>query len=766
MLSTSRSLITNLVLHGFFLAWLAPGSFAQTGVSQSTPRSTAPLISYPSAKQTGSAEMYHGIKVADPYHWLEDLEAPETRDWLGAEKNLTSGQGQRFASLDDFRQRIREVQEFRTIRPPVQRGEDLFFVETTGNLGGSSTGKISVYLQHGLLGQPRLVLASTERFPDGSYEIRSISPSKDGKLMVYAVSKAASRWLQWRVFDVEAGRDLPDILAGGNVAMSTIVWDPEGKGFYYGRFRTPSSDISGDIKVEFQQLRFHRIGTPQSADELVLENTQEADRWFLPAVSEDGRHLLVISARGASVNVELFLRARTPETKKFEKLNPGMMGQFTFLGNKGQVFYFLTDLNAPHWKIVSVRIDLPIERAWQTVVPEADEPINHASLVADRFVMQCSKDAAPVFKIYNLNGSLETQVKMPTLGNVWGPPWGPGFAGNRTDQRTFFSLTGLADPGSIYELDPGTGEISLWKRPQLRFDPDQFVTEQFIYESKDGTRVPIFIVHKQGLKLNSENPTWLYAYGALAWSSFPWFQPHMVAWVEKGGVFALAGIRGGGEYGESWHQAGIKTNRQHAIDDYLSAAEWLVKSGYTSPKKLVVNGGSLSGSLPAIALLRRPDLFAAAIVDIPVLDLIRYSKHTGAHMWISELGSVEDNAEFKSLLAYSPYHNVKAGSCYPPTLITAGSRDETAVPSHAYKFTASLQAAQGCRENPILLQSVEGAGHGFGVTPEQAADTWAFELAFAVNALGVEAHSKNTSAGCSWQQDAHERESAIRAHKH
>ena len=764
MLHIFDSSIKNLVPCVCFLAWLAL-AFTQTGVSQIQPSSAAPQISYPSAKPNGSAEFFHGIKVADPYHWLEDLEAPETRDWLGAEKNLTAAQGQRYSSLDEFRQRIREVQEFRTIRPPVERGDDLFYVETAGNLGGSSTGKISVYLQHGLSGLPRLILDTKERFPDGSYEIRSISPSKDGKLMVYAVSKTASRWLQWRVLDVVAGKDLPDILVGGNVAMSTIAWDTEGKGFYYGCFRTPSSDVSGDIKVEFQQLRFHKIGAPQSADELVVENTQEADRWFLPAVSEDGRHLLVSSARGSSGSVELFLRARPTETKTFEKLNPRMLGQFTFLGNKDQVFYFLTDWNAPHWRIVSDRIDLPVERAWQTVVPEADEPINHAGLVAGRFIMQCSKDGAPVFKIYNLNGGLEKQVQMPTLGNVWGPPWGPGFAGKRTDQMTFFSLTGLADPGSIYEMDPRTGEIRLWKRPQLRFDPDQFITEHFIYESKDGTHVPIFIVHKQGLKLNSENPTWLYAYGALAWSSFPWFQPQMVAWVDKGGVFALAGIRGGGEYGESWHQAGIKTNRQNAIDDYLSAAEWLVKSGYTSRRKLVISGGSLSGSLPAIALLRRPDLFAAAIVDIPVLDLIRYSKHTGAHMWVSELGSVEDNAEFKSLLAYSPYRNIRAGSCYPPTLITAGSRDETAVPSHAYKFTASLQAAQGCRENPILLQSVEGAGHGFGVTPEQAADTWAFELAFAVHALDVESRSKNTLEDSSWQQKDHDKEQGT-PHKH
>jgi prolyl oligopeptidase len=335
---------------------------------------------------------------------------------------------------------------------------------------------------------------------------------------------------------------------------------------------------------------------------------------------------------------------------------------------------------------------------------------------------------------------------MATLGNVWGYPWGPGFAGHRTDPATFFSLTGLANPGSIYRLNPQSGEVSLWRRPKLRFEPDEFVIENTLYPSRDGTKVPIFVVHKKGLKRNGENPTWLYAYGALGWSSFPWFQPHMVAWVEGGGVFALAGIRGGGEYGESWHQAGIKANREHAIDDYISAAEWLIHSGYTSQKKLVANGGSLSASLPAVALVRRPDLFASVVIDFPVLDMIRYSQHTGAQMWVSELGSVDNPAELQELLNYSPYHNLKAGECYPPTIIEAGTLDESAVPSHAYKFAAALQAAQGCRRNPVFLLAVEGAGHGFGATPEQSADTTAFELAFVTKILSSTTISKSEPA--------------------
>jgi prolyl oligopeptidase len=482
------------------------------------------------------------------------------------------------------------------------------------------------------------------------------------------------------------------------------------------------------------------------ADQLIVENKQERDRWFVPSVSEDGKQLVITSAQGKSPIVDIFLKRLAGNTSELENLNSGKLGQFYFLGNKGPQFYFLTDWTAPHQKIVSVRIDLPRERAWETVVAEDNEMITHASLVADRFIIQYSKDAAPVFKIFALNGDFAREIKMPTLGNVWGYPWGPGFTGSRTDPVTFFSLTGMADPGSIYCLNPQSGELSLWKRPELRFDPDQFVTEHGVYRSKDGTNVPIFLVHKKGLERNGENPTWLYAYGALAWSSFPWFQPHMVAWVENGGVFALAGIRGGGEYGEAWHQAGIKTNRERAIEDYISAAEWLIHSNYTSHKKLVANGGSLSGSLPAVALVRRPDLFASIVIDFPVLDMVRYSQHTGALMWLSELGSVDNIAEFHELLNYSPYHNLKQGECYPPTIIEAGTHDETAVPSHAYKFTAALQAAQGCRENPILLLAVEGAGHGFGATPEQAADTTAFEIAFVTKALSAPATFKTEAA--------------------
>ena len=700
-------------------------------------------IKYPEAKRTQDEDTYHGVTVADPYRWLENPNAPEVKDWIREEKSITAGQEGSLPSFEPFRERIRQIQDFRTLWPPMQAGKELIFIETPGNLGGSSAGGLSVYVQHSASDPPQVLLDSKKVLPDRELKLgRSIQADKDGRLLAYSMSKTGSQWLQWKIVNIETGHDLPEVLLGGNTRMPTIAWAPNGRGFYYGRFHEPQPDIPTDAKVEFEKVYFHRVGTPQSSDQLIIENAQEADRWFLPSVSEDGEQLVITSARGSSSNEDVFLKRLGGNAKEFENLNSGMSGQFHFLGNKGPQFYFLTNWNAPRQKIVSVRIDLPREKAWEAVVAEDSDVITHANLVADRFVLQCSKDAAPVFKVFALNGVLSREIKMPTLGNVWGYPWGPGFTGARTDPVTFFSLTGMADPGSIYRLDPQSGELSLWKRPQLRFDPDQFVTEHAVFSSKDGTHVPIFIVHKKGLKQNGENPTWLYAYGALGWSSFPWFQPHMVAWVEKGGVFALAGIRGGGEYGEAWHQAGIKTNREHAIEDYISAAEWLVHSGYTSNKKLVANGGSLSGSLPAVALVRRPDLFASIVIDFPVLDLVRYSQHTGALMWLAELGSVDNPAELQELLNYSPFHNLKAGQCYPPTIIEAGTHDETAVPSHAYKFAAALQAAQGCRENPIFLLAVEGAGHGFGATAEQAADTTAFELAFVTKAITSPINSK------------------------
>jgi len=601
-------------------------------------RSPGSPVTYPDSKRTRHADTYHGVRVADPYRWLENLKAAEVTKWLHQETDLTVTQGKLFPSLEPFRQRIRQIQNFRSLWPPVQAGGKLFFIETSGNVGGSSTGGVNLFVQSSPSGQTQILLESKTLFPDGRQELlRFFQPSEDGRLLVYATSKTGSRWLKWRILNVETGRDLAEVLLGGHQLVSTIAWTRDNRGFYYGRFGEPAKEVAEDSKVQFERLYFHRIGTPQSADELILENVTEGDRWFVPSISEDGQCLLITSGRGASPNVDVFLKRLFEGGKQLESLNSGMKGWFYFLGNKGPEFYFLTDWNAPRKTIISVRIDLPRGEAWRTLIPEGEDAIVHASLVADRFIMQCSKDAAPLFKIFARSGRFEREIKIPALGNIWGAPWGPGFVGARTDPETFFSLTGLADPGSIYRLDPRSGNLSLWKRPNLSFDPDQFVTEHVLYSSRDGHRVPMFIVHKKGLKRTGENPAWLYAYGALGWSSFPWFQPQMVAWLENGGIFALAGIRGGGEYGETWHQAGIKLNRQRAIDDYFSAAEWLTESGYTSYRKLAVNGGSLSGSLPAVALIRHPDMFAAAVVDIPVLDMIRYSKHTGAQMWIRSL---------------------------------------------------------------------------------------------------------------------------------
>jgi prolyl oligopeptidase len=713
-------------------AFLHTLSSVQAAVSKDGAPSS---IKYPKARRTEDADVYHGVRVSDPYRWLENLDAPDVKQWLSEETEIAVTQGKSFSSLDSYRARIRQIQKFQSLRPPFQAGDKLVYIETPGNLGGSSIGDIRVYVQRGISSSPSLLLDPEKLFPDRNHEINGIAPSNDGRFLAYGVSKISSRWLQWRVLNIETGQTLPDLLEDGNSYISSFAWAADSKGFYYGRFRKPDTNASTDAKVEYEKLYFHRLGTPQSTDQLILENAEEGDRWFAPSVSEDGQQLIVVSDRGTSGNMDVFLKLLSGEAKDFQHINANMNGRFSFLGNKGSISYFLTDWDAPRQQIVAFNSDAPKnEAAWTTVVRETKERINHASLVADHFIMELSQDAAPVYKIFGLDGSFQREISMPSGGNVWGAPWGPGFVGKRTDQEAFFVLTGMADPGSVYRLNPATGQISLWKRPKLSFDPDQFVTEHAMYQSKDGTSVPIFIVHRKDFRRNGSNPTWLYGYGALSWSSFPWFQPQMVAWVENGGVFALAGVRGGGEFGETWHEQGIRTNRQRAIDDYVSAAEWLIQSGITSHSKLVANGNSLSGSLPAAASIQHPDLFAAVVIDYPVLDMIRYANHTGARMWISELGSVENPAEFRALLNYSPYHNIKQGVCYPPTIIEDGTHDETAFPSHAYKFTAALQAAQGC-DNPVLLLAVEGAGHGFGTTPEQAADTTGFELAFVTKAL-------------------------------
>jgi prolyl oligopeptidase len=484
--------------------------------------------------------------------------------------------------------------------------------------------------------------------------------------------------------------------------------------------------------VERQVVAVHRLGAPQDKDVIVHGPGEEPTRWYLPRVTDDGRYLTLRSAVGSGSSERLWFKDLSVPDGRLTELRTGVDAQLIVIGGEGSRLLLQTDASAPRHRVVSVDLQRPAAAHWRELVaePDASERIVYVNLVGDRLIVFRVRDAAPLVTLHDLDGKLERTVGLPPLATVWGPGGGgPGFAGTRADSEAFFTTNSFADAGTVYRLNVSTGAVQEVLSARGSFDPADFVGERVFFQGKDGTRVPMFVARRRDTPLDGTRPALMYGYGALGWPAFPWFQPQVLAWLDAGGIYALPCIRGGGEYGEAWHQAGRRERRQTTIDDYIAAAEWLVARKYAHPGRVIANGGSLSGFVAAAAVQQRPEAFGAALVDIPVLDLLRYERVTGAASWIDELGSPADPAQFAALHALSPYHNVKDQRCATPTLVTAGERDQTAAPWHAYKYVAALQHSSTC-DRPVLLQVAWGAGHTFGATPADARDTWARQLAF------------------------------------
>ncbi|MGZ8867445.1 MAG: prolyl oligopeptidase family serine peptidase [Thermoanaerobaculia bacterium] len=647
----------------------------------------------------------HSI-IEDPsLVWLEDLSSPETGAWL---RRQASGLKRTIAAerIDELERQILAATPKRRTWPPVASGDNLFVLQSAIT-GGSSTRDAELFLQG------KSFLATRTLFPDGEYELqRYFSPSPDGRHLAFSFAKPSSRWLQWRFIEVATRKILPETLAGAHTTVSTIAWSRDSKSIVYGRFASSSL-------IRDQRLYLHRLASPQSDDRLIFGEGSESDRWFIPYT--EGDQLLVVSGRGTADEMQV-LSMPFDGSAKPVLLNEGMPGTFTYLGHH----YFLTNHHAPNWKIAKVERGRPRPRRWTTIIPEQQHAIAHAALVGERLIVARTVHAEPQFSVTTLDGRKTQRLELPP-GNVWGGSWGPGFAGAPDDERAYFIVSSLTNAGSVHWLEPKTMKIGRFNETPT--SSEDIVIRHVRYASADGTQVPLAIAHRRDLKLDGSNPVIMYGYGALSWSAYPWFQPQMVPWLARGGVFALPGIRGGGEYGEEWHRAGIGRNRANAVADFIGAAEWLIAQKYTSAKKIVASTSSIGSAVVATSVLRRPELFGAALIDIPVLDLLRYDRHTGGAMWAAELGDPKNAEDAAVLRAMSPMHNLPERACAPPTLVTAGSKDETAVPSHAYKYVAALQRAQSC-DAPVLLQVVEGAGHSYGATAEQSARTWAVQLAF------------------------------------
>jgi prolyl oligopeptidase len=671
---------------------------------------------YPKAPTSETADTYHGAKVADPYRPLEDPDSDATRAWVEAQNKVTFGFLEQIPQRESIRKRLTELWDYEKFGTPGQEGGRYFYSYNSGLMNQSQ-----LLTAKSLDAEPSLLIDPNTLSKDGTVALAGGAVSEDGKLFAYGIAEAGSDWNTWKVRDVATATDLGDELKW--IKFSGASWTPDGQGFFYGRFPEPKA--GDDLKGAnyFQKVYYHKLGTPQADDLLVWKDDEHKEWQAGPTVTDDGAYLILTIGKGTDDKFRVLVRPLAAEGAEPKHLVGDFDADYTLIDNVGTTFYFRTNKDAPLGKVVAIDVENPAPDAWKSIVPETNDTLESASLVADRLIVSYLKDARTVVKVFERDGTFVRDVELPGIGTA------AGFGGKRKDKETFYSFTSYITPATIYKYDVASGESTVWKRPKLTFDPDQYTVEQVFYTSKDGTKIPMFVSHRKGLERNGQAPTLLYGYGGFNISLTPAFSPASLAWMEMGGVYAVANLRGGGEYGEAWHQGGTKSHKQNVFDDFIAAAEYLIAEKVTSTPKLAIMGGSNGGLLVGACMTQRPDLFGACLPAVGVMDMLRFHKFTIGWAWIDDYGSSDDAGQFPALRAYSPLHNIKPGTCYPATLITTADHDDRVVPAHSFKFAAALQAAQSC-DNPTLIRIETRAGHGAGKPTakiiEEAADKWAF----------------------------------------
>lgn len=672
-------------------------------------------ITYPTARKSDQVDDYHGVKVTDPYRWLEDLDSEETKAWVEAENALSFSYFSEIPARATIKDRLTKLWNYEKYGAPFKQGNRYFYSKNSG-LQNQSV----LYVVTSLTDKPRVLLDPNTLSSDGTVALSGLSITNDGKLMAYGLSSSGSDWQEWKVRDVETGKDLEDDLRW--VKFSGASWTPGGKGFFYSRYDEPKDNMLKGTNY-FQKLYYHLLGTRQSEDTLVYERPDHKDWQIGGAVTDDGRYLIISVYQGTDVKNRLYYKDLSAKDAPVVKLLDDFDASYNFIDNDGPVLWFFTDLDAPRGKIIAIDTRSPERKNWRVVVPEAAETLQNVSLVNNLFIADYLKDAHSQVKVFNLNGSFVREVQFAGIGSA------SGFGGKRKDKETFYAFTSFTTPTTIYQYDMINGKSTIFRQSRVDFDPNAYETKQVFYTSKDGTRVPMFVTHKKGLKLDGSNPTYLYAYGGFNISLTPAFSVGNLVWMELGGVYAQPNLRGGGEYGEEWHQGGMKLKKQNVFDDFIGAAEWLIANKYSSTPKLSIGGGSNGGLLVGAALTQRPDLFGAAVPAVGVMDMLRFQKFTIGWAWVSDYGSSDNAEEFKAIYAYSPLHRIKPGTVYPPTLVTTADHDDRVWPGHSFKFAATLQGAQA-GPAPILIRIETKAGHGAGKPTskviEEIADRWAF----------------------------------------
>ncbi|WP_395408052.1 prolyl oligopeptidase family protein [Pseudoduganella sp. UC29_106] len=706
-------------------------AFGTNAIAQSCPGG-ASSFHYPLTKKVDQQDNYHGTMVADPYRWLEDANSAETKSWVEEQNKVTQGFLSQIPAREAIKSRLTKLWNFERFSVPYKEGGRYFYSRNDG-LQNQSV----LYTVKSLGDTPRVLLDPNTLAADGTVALAGLAVSPDGRHLAYSIAASGSDWNEIKVRDIETGNDRTDHIKW--VKFSNTAWAHDGSGFYYSRYDEPTEAAKLSGINYFQKVYFHKLGTEQSADVLVYDRPDQKEWGFSANVTDDGRYLVISSSQGTERKRRIFYKDLKAKDAKVAGLLEAFDADYDFIDNDGPVFYFRTDKNAPKSRIVAIDVRKPAIGDWKEVVAEASQTLTNAGIVNRQLVLNYLTDAHSAVKIVDLKGKPVREVSLPGIGSAG------GFGGKRGDSETFYSYTSFTTPTTIYRYDMKTGQSTVFRQPKVDFDPAAYETRQEFFTSKDGTRVPMFIVSKKGMKLDGSNPTYLYGYGGFNISLTPAFSVANLAWVEMGGVYVMANLRGGGEYGEAWHKAGTKLQKQNVFDDFIGAAEWLVSHKVTSPSKLSIGGGSNGGLLVGAAMTQRPDLFAAALPAVGVMDMLRFHKFTIGWAWTSDYGSSDNADEFQALVKYSPLHNLKAGGCYPATMVTTADHDDRVVPAHSFKFAAAAQAAQA-GASPILIRIETKAGHGAGKPTskqiEEVADKWGFLY----RTLGMDAASTATAA--------------------
>ncbi len=679
----------------------------------------AQQFSYPLTRKVDHVDTYHGVAVPDPYRWLEDDNSEATAAWVKAQNTVTFGYLESIPFRKTIHDRIFELNNYEKYSAPSQKGPYFFFRKNPGKLNQSI-----LYIQKGLNGTPEVLIDPNAWSKDGTTSLTTFAPSNDAKYAVYGISRAGSDWTEYKVIELATKKTLSDSIRW--VKVSAVAWQKDG--FYYSRYPEPTKGKEISSINEHHEVHFHKVGTPQSRDTVVYKDPGNGQRFHLLSTTDDERlAILTVSERGKGKNGNaLLVRNIARGEREFTPVVPDI-GDHTFsvIDNVGDELLIATNKDAPNTRLVLVDPKRPAAEYWKTILPERKEPLQNVSTAGGKLFVTYLKDVTTQAFVHSLDGTLENEVPMPGAG-VAG-----GFGGERDATVIFYTFNSLTTPPTIYKYDIATKTSTVFRVPRVPgYDASAYETRQVFYSSKDGTRIPMFLVHKKGLALDGSNPTLLYAYGGFNVVQAPTFNASRLALLEQGFVYASANLRGGGEYGETWHQAGTKLKKQNVFDDFIAAAEWLIENTYTSAPKLAIQGGSNGGLLVGAVMNQRPELFGVAIPQVGVMDMLRFNKFTIGWNWIADYGSSDNADEFRALRAYSPLHNIQKGVRYPATLITTADHDDRVVPAHSFKYAATLQELAS-REKPALIRIDTSSGHGassFTKGLETTADIYSFVM--------------------------------------